>query len=273
MATVFRARRVGDAVEVALKVPHPHLQRDPDFVRMFMREGLLARRLEHPRIVRTLELGQHEGLHFLVMEWVQGQSLAQLESAGARLPMEVAVRVAADLADGLHAVHELRAADGALLRAVHRDVSPQNALVDAAGGVKLIDFGISKVSTGQRQATATGFLTGKLGYMSPEQAYGRAVDRRSDLYALGVVLWELLAGRPLFRADEDLALLELVRQPSVPSLGRFVPDLPPALEAAVMQALAPDPAARPADALTWRTALLAAVPVAAAPATAASPSR
>ncbi|MFO0713260.1 MAG: serine/threonine-protein kinase [Sandaracinus sp.] len=266
MATLYLGRRKGAAGfsrYVAIKFVHEHLAEDADFVRMFVNEALLQSRISHPNVVHVEELGETpEGQHFLVMEYVHGCSLSQLMSKLAKksraLPLEVAVFVAMQIAAGLHAAHEARDEQGRSLGVVHRDVSPDNALLAYEGHVKLIDFGVAKVDTANK--TSTGMLKGKLRFMSPEQASGREVDRRTDVYALAIVLWEMLTMRRLFAETDQLLLLDAVRNPVVPPPSSVRPDIPPALEAVVMKALSRDPSARYATAQELRRALAEAVP-------------
>jgi serine/threonine-protein kinase len=254
MATLFLGRRRGAsgfAKHVAIKVVHPHLAGDPAFVRMFVDEALLSARIQHPNVVHVEELRQNDGNYFLVMEYVHGCSLSQLVRTlgrkNRRLAPDIAVQIAARVADGLHAAHETRDPDGKPAGVVHRDVSPQNVLLAWQGHVKLIDFGVAKAH-GRAQHTLGSSLKGKIRYMSPEQAHGRAVDRRTDVYALGLVLWEMLTMRRAFDAPNDLALLDQVRRPEIPAPSTFGPEISPALDAVVMRALATDPAKR------WQTA-------------------
>jgi serine/threonine-protein kinase len=269
MATLFLARKVGAAGfarHVAIKVVHPHLAKDKGFVRMFLDEAILSARIQHPNVVHVEELGEVGGSYFLAMEYVRGCSLwelmRQLQSLRRGFAPELAAWIAMQIADGLHAAHETRGETGELLHVVHRDVSPQNVLLSYAGHVKVIDFGIAKARGRMQQSTAGG-LKGKIGYMSPEQAFGRPVDRRADIYAVGVVLWEMLSMRRAFRADNDFALLEMVRNPQLAPPGTLVAGIPPALDRVVMTTLSADPAARPANAYDLRRMLLDAVPGAA----------
>ncbi len=266
MATLYLARRTGAAGfarHVAIKVVHAHLAENRAFVRMFLDEAFLSARIHHPNVVHVEELGESEGAYFLVMEYVHGAALSQLLKALAlrqrRLAPELAVWLAIQIADGLHAAHELRGDDGQSLQVVHRDVSPQNVLVSYAGHVKVIDFGIAKARSRAKE-TATGSLKGKLRYMAPEQAFGRAVDRRTDVYALGIVLWELLTVRRFFEADDDFALLDLVREPELVPASRYAEGVPPALDAALRRALAPRIEDRPATMQDLRRLLAEAVP-------------
>ncbi|MDQ3036368.1 MAG: serine/threonine protein kinase, partial [Myxococcota bacterium] len=265
MATLFLARRVGAAGfrrHVAIKVVHEHLASDASFVRMFVDEALLQARIHHPNVVHVEEFGEDDGQHFLVMEYVHGCSLAQLMTALAkrdrRLTPEMATSIAIHVAAGLHAAHELRDEAGQLLGVVHRDVSPQNVLLAYEGHVKLIDFGVAKAKN--RESTTGGSLKGKLRYMAPEQAFGRGVDRRSDVYAIGIVLWEMLTLRKLFSAEEDLALLDMVRDPQIEPPSRFAHGISPALDAVVLKALAKNADDRYQTAQDFRRALAGAVP-------------
>jgi len=269
MATLFLGRRrgaAGFAKHVAIKVVHEHLAEDPSFVRMFVDEALLSARIAHPNVVHVEELRELEGRHFLVMEFVRGvslwQLLATLAKRGRRVNPEVATYIASKVADGLHAAHEVRGARGELLNVVHRDVSPQNVLLSYQGNIKLIDFGVAK-ARGRLEETSGGSIKGKFRYMSPEQAWGRPVDRRSDVYALGTVLWELLTMRRRFEAKQDAMILDLVRDPEPVPASELADDIPPALDAVVLKAQAKRPEDRYQSAQEFRTALLRAVPEAA----------
>jgi len=266
MATLYLARRTGAsgfAKHVAIKVVHPHLAEDPTFVRMFVDEALLSARIVHPNVVHVEELREVDGQHFLVMEWVAGCSLAQLMRQLAkrqrRLTPQLAVHIAVRIADGLHAAHELKDEQGQSLGVVHRDVSPQNVLLAWQGHVKLIDFGVAKARDRSHQTTGAS-LKGKIRYMAPEQAFGHPIDRRCDIYALGVLLWEMLTMRRMFEADNDLLLLEKVRHPEIRPPSEYVPDVPPDLDRVVMKALAADPDARFRTAQKLRRRLADAMP-------------
>jgi len=254
MATLFLGRRVGAAGftrDVAIKIVQPHFAQDEQFRQMFLDEAMLSSRIQHPNVVHVEELGEHEGSHFLVMEYVHGCSLSQLQRAlfarGRRLSPAFAVRIAMHVADALHAAHETCDETGRKLNVVHRDVSPENVLLAYAGHVKLIDFGIAK-AYGRRHRTQDGLLKGKFRYMAPEQAYAREIDRRTDIYQLGILLWELLTLRRLFDAETDVELLQQVREPKIVAPSTLVPGIVPALDAAIMSALDPNPKNRPADA-------------------------
>jgi serine/threonine-protein kinase len=269
MATLFLARRTGAAGfsrHIAMKVVHPHLAADPAFIRMFIDEALLSARIQHPNVVHVEELGEDQGTYFLAMEYVHGSALSTLLGALARLERrlspEIAVSIACQVLDGLHAAHELRNETGQPLGVVHRDVSPQNVLVSTNGHIKLIDFGIAKVQ-GQGKKTETGSLKGKIRYMSPEQAYGRPVDRRTDVYALGIMLWEMLTMHRMFGTGNDLAVLDMVRNPTPEPPSMYAPGIPPALDAALLYALTPAMDARPSTSLELKRRLIEAMPSAA----------
>jgi serine/threonine-protein kinase len=268
MATVFLGRRVGVggfAKHVAIKVVHSHLAEDPSFVEMFLDEARLSARIEHPNVVHVHDVGESNGAYFMVMEYVAGCTLAQLLGVlgqkRMRLATEVAVSIAMKLAAGLHAAHELTNDQGENLGVVHRDVSPHNVLLAFKGHVKLIDFGVAKAAE-RSQVTQGALLKGKIRYMAPEQAFGHAIDRRTDVYALGIVLWEMLTSRRLFDGDSDLAILEAVRNPKIRPPSAIVAGIPPQLDAIVMSALSKDPELRPATAEVFRQKLAAAIPAA-----------
>jgi len=266
MATLYLARRDGASgfsKHVAVKVVHEHLAEDPTFVEMFVDEALLSSRIHHPNVVHIEELRELDGQHFLVMEYVSGVSLHQLMGRlarlGRRMTPDLAVYVAVQVADGLHAAHELTDANGRLEGLVHRDVSPQNVLLAWEGYVKLIDFGVAKARSRIQQTTSAS-LKGKLRYMAPEQAGGVEVDRRTDVYALGIVLWEMLCMRPRFRAANDFVLLDQVRAPEHVSVRPYNPDVSPGLDAVLKKALAPAPRDRFGTAQEFRQALAIAAP-------------
>jgi len=266
MATLFIAQKHGAAGfsrPVAIKLIHPELEADEQFRQMFLDEAMLSSRIRHPNVVQVEELGEHHGAHYLVMEFVHGCSLSQLlrvlHHRSRRLTPAFAVRIAMHVAEGLHAAHETRDELGQLLHVVHRDVSPENILLAYAGHVKLIDFGIAK-AYGRRHRTEEGLLKGKFRYMAPEQAFARPVDRRTDIYQLGIVLWEMLTLRRLFDGETDVQLIQQVRAPSIAPPSLLVGRIPPELDAVVMAALAQDPEARPRDAETFGRMLARAYP-------------
>jgi eukaryotic-like serine/threonine-protein kinase len=271
MATLFLGRRHGAAgvsKPVAIKVIHPHLAEDEHIVNMFIDEARISSQISHSNVVYIETFGEHDGVYYIVMEYVDGCSLQQvlkmLAQRREQLAPAMAVRLVLEAAAGLHAAHETAGEDRAPLGIVHRDVSPSNVLLARDGRVKVIDFGIAKARNRLGETRAGSKLKGKLAYMAPEQAWGKDTDRRTDVYALGVVLWELLAAKPLFRADDEIAMLELVRAPDVPPPSRFNPDVTQALDAVVSRALAKLPEHRLQTAAELRRELAQAVPQAAA---------
>ena len=259
MATVYLGRAKGQAgfeKIVAIKLIHPHLASEAEFVRMFLDEARIAARIHHPHVVEILDLGESDGAYFMVMEFIEGQNLAALvrASKGDLLSLNICLRIAADALEGLGAAHELRDADGHPYELVHRDVSPHNILINLDGWAKVGDFGIMKAA-GKPSNTRTGELRGKLAYMSPEQARGEGqVDHRTDLFAVGVILWELLSGERLFASATEAATLEKVIACKVPSFAKARPELDEhpelraGLERLLARALDSDPKQRPADA-------------------------
>ncbi|HEX9303365.1 MAG TPA: TonB family protein [Thermoanaerobaculia bacterium] len=248
MAELFRARRTG--VEgfqkiVAIKKILPHIADNDEFITMFADEAKLAAQLNHPNIVHIYDLGKIQaGGYFIAMEYVEGTDLKTILRAGREvdlpLPVSLAAYVAGKVASALDYAHRRRDGKGEELHIVHRDVSPQNILISHEGEIKLCDFGIAKADRKVSQ-TESGSLKGKLQYMSPEQAWGKPIDHRSDLFSLGAVLHEMLTGERLFRGDSDLVVLELVRKAEVEPPSRVNPDVPSALDAVVLKALAREP--------------------------------
>jgi serine/threonine-protein kinase len=225
---------------------------------MFRDEAKITMRLDHPNIARINEFGVENGVHFIEMEYVAGEDMRRIEkrsaAVGKGIPIGVIIRIIADAAAGLDFAHKARDAKGTALNLVHRDVSPQNVLVGFDGSVKLIDFGVAKAA-GRAQHTATGILKGKFPYMSPEQATGEDLDARSDVFALGVVLWEQLTGRRLFKGENDMATQRLVRACQVPAPSSIEPSVPQGLDPIALKALARERNDRFADAAELRNAL------------------
>ncbi len=255
MATVYLARARGAGGferDVAVKLVHAHLREAPGFAGDLVEEANLAARIRHPNVVPILDAAEDGTDVCLVMEYVEGTSLIGLlraaERAGVRAPPPVTLRILVDALHGLHAAHELRDESGAPVGLVHRDFSPQNILVGIDGIARLSDFGIAKASTRLGQ-TSTGLVKGKIGYMAPEQARGRRLDRRCDVWAGGVVAWELLAGRRLFQGDNDVSVALAIVGGAPPRLGEVEPSVPSELEAVVARALCPEVEARCATAL------------------------
>lgn len=268
MAALYLGRRKQppDNRIFAIKVVHPHLLDDAQLVQMFLDEARLSARIDHPNVVRVEETGEDRSVHFLSMEYVHGCSLAQLLQAlirrGRRMQPELAVHIAMNIAEGLHAAHETKDHLGEPLHVVHRDVSPQNVLLSHTGDVKLIDFGIAKSRARMHHSMTGVSIRGKLRYMSPEHARGKSVDRRTDVYALGIVLWEMLTMRPLFWAETDFDVLRKVQDPKVDPPSRYAPSIPPELDASIMRALARDRDERPYTAMELRQILSRSLPFA-----------
>ena len=242
---------------VALKTILPTFAEDQRFRRMFLDEAKIASGIEHVNVAQILDLGEQAGQLYLVMEWVDGDSLQELdraaEKAGGALPIPVLVRVLADACAGLHAAHELCDAQGKALNVVHRDVSPQNILISSKGIVKVIDFGVVKARRRATEETTTGTIKGKLQYMAPEQALGHGVDRRADIWSVGATLYRLLARRPVFRGTSPLSTYKRLTSPSPPE--PLPANVPGALSTIVLKALAFDPERRYATAAELGSAL------------------
>ncbi|MBW2525214.1 MAG: serine/threonine protein kinase, partial [Deltaproteobacteria bacterium] len=270
MATVYLGRLqgpVGFSKVVAIKRMHPHIAHDPDFAVMFMDEAALAARIQHPNVVATLDVVSQDGELFIVMEYVKGPSLAALLRDGKKrikTPLDITLGMMTGVLAGLHAAHEATSESGAALNIVHRDVSPQNVLVGLDGLPKILDFGVAKAAV-RAGVTRNDQVKGKLCYMSPEQMSGRVVDRRADLFAAAAVVWEMLAGRRLFRGDDAGALVAQILSGQVPPLGEFRDDVPPAVEEVIRRALKPNPAQRYDTAQAFADALEAAAPKLATP--------
>jgi|HubBroStandDraft_6_1064221.scaffolds.fasta_scaffold138498_2 serine/threonine protein kinase len=250
MAELFLARTVGpEGFEklVVLKKILPKLAENPKFVRLFLDEARLAAALDHPHIAHVYDLGKVDNSYFFAMEYVHGQDLhaavKRTARLGKRLPIDHAVQIAHAVASALHYAHERRAPDGSLLGIVHRDVSPSNVLIAYDGAIKLVDFGVAKAATSSVK-TRTGTLKGKISYMSPEQARGSPIDRRSDVFALGTVLWELVTSQRLFKAENDLATIQRIINSEAEPPTQLRPDCPPELETIILKALAVDAAER-----------------------------
>jgi len=247
MASVYLARAEGPAgfeKLVALKRIHPHLAKEREFVEMFLDEARLASRISHPNVCAVFDFGEADGANFITMEFLLGESLSRVwkvlstnegEQDWARVA-RLSARIVADAAEGLHAAHELRGDDGNSLNVVHRDVSPQNLFVTYDGVVKVVDFGIARAA-GKLHHTATGSVKGKFAYMAPEQAKRVPVDRRADVWSLGVVLWELSTGKRLFRQDTEVDTLVAVMNEPVMPPSRARPGVPSALDEVVARAL------------------------------------
>jgi serine/threonine protein kinase len=242
MATVHLGQLlgpVGFSRTVAIKRLHPHFARDPEFVAMFLDEARLAARIRHPNVVSTLDVVVLQGELFVVMDYVHGEALSKLIRTSGALPPSIAASLIAGVLYGLHAAHEAKTDDGAPLRIVHRDVSPQNVLVGVDGTARVVDFGVAK-AVGRLQTTREGALKGKIAYMSPEQISTDTVDRRTDIYAASVVLWEMLTGKRLFQADNEVRVIQKVLSGQIQPPSKLAA-VPRELDALVMKGLARDP--------------------------------
>src|SRR5690606_7363002 len=247
MATVFLARLTGVGGFqrlYAVKRLHPHLQADEEFVEMFLDEARLAAGIHHPNVVPILEVGASQNFHYLVMEYIEGDTLARLLARAAsdnqRIPAPQAIRIALDTLSGLHAAHELRDENGLLAGVVHRDVSPQNVLVGVDGVSRITDCGVARAAS-RLSATRVGQLKGKIAYMAPEQARGEIdLDRRADVFAAGIVFWEALAHRRLFKAQNEAGTLARVLHEPLPHLREVAPYVSRGVADVVMSALERD---------------------------------
>ncbi len=260
MATVHLGRLIGPvgfSKIVAIKQMHESAARNPDFVAMFLDEARLSGRVQHPNVVATFDVIANNGEAFLVMEYVHGESLSALLRAarvrGEKLPPAFAVHVLCDVLAGLHAAHEATDEHGEPLKLIHRDVSPQNIMIGVDGVARVLDFGIAKAA-GRLQETQTGQLKGKLGYMAPEQLLGRPLDRRVDIFAAGICLWEAISGRKMFDADNSGQLMYQVLETDIPPLSSIT-EVTPALSRAVERATAREPEERFATAREFADAL------------------
>ncbi|HEY2513252.1 MAG TPA: protein kinase [Polyangiaceae bacterium] len=267
MARVWAARLHGQrgfTKLVAIKTVLPHLACDPEFERMLVDEAQIASGVRHPNVCEIYELGEESTVVYIAMEWVHGDSLRQIlkasgavaphlttsravtphlttSSAVAPLDPRVAARIVADSAAGLHAAHNLTDEDGRSLEVVHRDVSPHNILVSLDGNVKVADFGVAKAIGASHEATRAGQLKGKLAYMAPEQASGSPVDRRSDVFSLGCVLYEATTGKQPFRGEGEHQIIRELIKGSFPPPSRVVRNYPYDLERIVLRAMAAQP--------------------------------
>jgi serine/threonine protein kinase len=261
MATVWAARLRGSRgfqKIVALKTIAPRFCSDVRYERMFLDEATFAGQIRHPNVAQILDLGEDNGVLFLAMEWIDGVTvddlLREAHTGRIEIPLPVAIRIAIQAASGLHAAHELRDGDGELVGLVHGDVSPQNIVVSFDGVTKLVDFGLAKLTNGANEIPEHSDVRGKAAYLAPEQVRGKAVDRRADLFALGVVLYMLTTGRHPFAANAlsaDVDALGFRGRARPPR--EFIEDFPSELEATILRCLERDPAQRFAtsDELVW----------------------
>ena len=250
MAEIHLARQAGikgfERLVVVKKIL-PHLAVEESFLEMFFDEARIASLLNHPNIVQIYDLGQEGDDYFMAMEYLEGESLSFLEREARKkqrhMGPALAAGIIAQVSDGLEYAHAFKNHDGQTMNIVHRDVSPQNIIVLFSGGVKLVDFGIAKAAS-QMHKTRAGSLKGKLSYLAPEQCLGKAVDNRTDIFSLGIVLWELLTRRRLFKRDSEGATLNAVMNEEIPQIRTVRPQVPVSLEAVAMRALRKDPGER-----------------------------
>ncbi len=261
MATVYLGRILGvGGFErfVAIKRLHPHLGADESFVKMFLDEARLVANIRHPNVVPVMEVGGGDDGYYLVMEYVEGETLGAVLSLssrmGKRLPAKVAVRVVLDTLAGLHAAHEMVDQNGDPLGMVHRDVSPQNILLDVHGVSRIADFGVAH-ATSRLGSTRAGQLKGKVAYMAPEQARGETVTRRADVFAAGIVLWEALCMKRLFLAENEAVTLNRLIFEDIPKLRTGNPAMPASLEQVLDRALDRDASRRFATAAEFASEL------------------
>jgi eukaryotic-like serine/threonine-protein kinase len=259
MASVFLSVVPGPAGVnklLVVKLLRDELSADEDFLAMFLNEARLAARLNHANVVQTYEVGLEAGNHFLAMDYLDGQPLHAVLRKASRsgMPLDLHVRILAESLTGLHYAHTLRDFDGTPLCVVHRDVSPQNVFVTYDGQVKVVDFGIAK-AVGAATNTQSGTFKGKLSYVAPEQAAGDAIDARADVFSVGVMLWEAIAGRRFAQGESQTAVLGRRLSGREPRIREVVPDVDPELADICDRAMAHLPAGRYATALDFRDAL------------------
>ncbi|MCG8422817.1 MAG: protein kinase [Proteobacteria bacterium] len=247
MAEVYIADMLcqpGYKKRVAVKRVLPKLAQNHRFIRMFLDEARLGLLLNHSNIVHMFDVGRANGAYFIVMEYVNGVNLKEIcEFYGAQqtlVPIEVTVAIAIEIARGLDYAHRLTDRDGNLLRVVHNDINPANVLLSENGEIKLVDFGLSEAAV-HVEKTDPDIVRGKFGYLSPEAAWGHGTDSRADIYAVGVILYEMLTGYKLFRGDTDLASIQLAREARVPPPRHYNSDITGSLERVLYHALAKHP--------------------------------
>ena len=246
MAEVFVAESAGIEgykKQVAIKRVLPHLSEKKRFIAMFLDEARLSAHLSHSNVAQVFDIGVGDNAYFIVMEYVDGADLKAvieyMRKSGKPLPVECACFIAARICEGLTYAHELKGSDGTALHVVHRDMSPPNVLITKYGEVKIVDFGLAKASS-QLEKSEAGIIKGKFSYLSPEAALGQEVDHRTDIFAVGIILWEMLAGRRLFMGDTDFATVKQVQQAVIPPLSSINKDVPKDLDRILARALARD---------------------------------
>ena len=274
MASVWAARLRGTRgfqKMVAIKTMLPGLVDDLHFERMFLDEASLASQVRHPHVIEILDLGEVDRILYLVMEWVDGEPLNIIMKYAATrggIPLAIAVSITAQACRGLHAAHELRDENGTLVGLVHRDVSPQNVLLTYDGVVKVVDFGVAKATSRASNDTEAGQLKGKIAYMSPEQLRGERIDRRTDVFAMGILLYMMTTGTHPFRGDDQSQTIRRISDDEpVTAPSAIVPGYPAGLEAVVMQSLAKDASKRYPTANDMLIGLTRALPTSMRPST------
>src|SRR6187551_3523773 len=247
MAEVFRAESAGlegFKKTVAIKRVLPHLSEKKQFIGMFLDEARVSAQLSHSNCVQVFDIGVGDNTYFIVMEYVDGADLKGLiehrKKSSAPFPVEEACLICVRICEGLSYAHELTDHGGESLHIVHRDMSPPNVLITRFGEVKIVDFGLAKANS-QLEKSEPGIIKGKFSYLSPEAAQGLPVDAKTDVFAVGIILWELLAGRRLFMGESDLETVRMVQSARVPPLRDFNRNVPPELEQVLMKALTEDP--------------------------------
>jgi serine/threonine protein kinase len=251
MAEVFRAESEGlqgFRKQVAIKRVLPHLSEKKKFISMFLDEARLSAQLSHSNCVQVFDIGVGDNAYFIVMEFVDGANLKaiaeSLRKGGKELPVQCAAFIAHEICKGLAYAHELQdPATNSPLHIVHRDMSPPNVLVTKFGEIKIVDFGLAKANS-QLEKSEPGIIKGKFSYLSPEAAMGGEVDLRTDIFAVGIILWELLSGQLLFLGETDFQTVKKVQQANVPLVSTFNKKVPPDLDKILAKTLARDPAAR-----------------------------
>jgi serine/threonine-protein kinase len=250
MAEVYRAESAGlEGFKkiVAIKRVLPHLSEKKQFIGMFLDEARVSAHLSHSNCVQVFDIGVGDNTYFIVMEYVDGADLKGViefrRKHNLPFPVEEACLICVRICEGLAYAHELTDSKGDSLHIVHRDMSPPNVLITRFGEVKIVDFGLAKANS-QLERSEPGIIKGKFSYLSPEAAKGGTVDARTDIFAVGIILWELLAGRRLFLGESDLETVRMVQSARVPSLRQINPAVPVELERVLMQALTEDPAER-----------------------------
>jgi len=259
MAKVYLAESLASGIKklVVLKVLNPELSSNPEMRTLFRREAELAAQMNHPNVVQVMEVVEDRESPFIVMEFLDGASLSTLiRCAGKQLSLSLQLQIVCQVLSGLHHFHELRDLDGSALNGVHRDVSPQNIMILHDGPVKVLDFGIAKISAADVQATRSGIIKGRIQYMPPEQILGASdIDRRADLFAVGVVLWEAVARRRMWEGKSEVELFRGLATGVLPSLREFAPDAPESIVRLVERATDVDPDKRFANALEMLAAI------------------